>query len=113
MIGRYFQPCLTIETGRWSKTERKNRLCEQRTDNKIEDETHFIFDCKKYTDDRKITFQYIKHKTGLDLHNQQNRIDDLKLLFESDNINALNALGKFVKISFEKKRNTKINELSG
>ena len=94
---------LAIETGRWTKTERIHRLCEQCTENKIEDETHFLFDCKKYSNERNVTFQNIKNKTGLDLHNQQNRIDNLKLLFETKNIAALNALGKFTKLSFEKR----------
>ena len=99
---------LAIETGRWSKTERKNRLCEQCTENIIEDEIHFLFDCKKYSNDRNITFKYIKYQTGLDLHNQWNRIDDLKSLFENDNIKVLNTLGNFIKTSFEK-RETKNN----
>ena len=94
---------LAIETGRWTKTERTHRLCEQCTENKIEDETHFLFDCKKYSNERNVTFLNIKQKTGLNLHNQQNRINNLKLLFETNNIAALNALGKFTKLSFEKR----------
>ena len=41
---------LAIETGRWTNTERKNRLCTQCTESKIEDEMHFLFDCPKYSD---------------------------------------------------------------
>ena len=60
---------LAIETGRWTKTERTHRLCEQCTENKIEDETHFLFDSKKYSNEPNVTFQNIKQKTGLNLHN--------------------------------------------
>ena len=98
---------LAIETGRWSKIERKNRLCEQCTENIIEDEIHFLFDCKKYSSNRNITFKYIKYQTGLDLHNKWNRIDDLKSLFEIDNIKVLNTLGNFIKTSFEKREPNK------
>ena len=40
---------LAIEAGRWTNMERGNRLCKQCTENKIEDEIHFLFQCTKYT----------------------------------------------------------------
>ena len=43
---------LAIEAGRWTNIERGNRLCKQCTENKIEDEIHFLFQCTKYTAER-------------------------------------------------------------
>ena len=95
---------LAIETGRWTKTDRNDRLCTQCTESKIEDEIHFLFDCPKHSENRKTTFTYIKNNTGIDLRNDDNRINNLKQLFVSNNINSLNALGKYVKLSFEQRK---------
>ena len=94
---------LAIETGRWTKTDRENRLCNQCTEHKVEDETHLIFECKKYADDRVSTFQFIKSQTNIDLFYEINRTQNLKLLFKSDSMSSLNALGKFIKESFKKR----------
>ena len=94
---------LAIETGRWTKTERKDRFCVHCDKNKIEDEMHFLFECPKYMVARQETFQLIKSKTNIDLFYESERQNNLKLLFLSDDISALNSLGKFIKISFEKR----------
>ena len=39
---------LRIETGRYENTPRNERLCLFCTSNKIEDENHFLLDCKTY-----------------------------------------------------------------
>ena len=91
---------LAIETGRWTNTERKNRLCTQCTESKIEDETHFLFECPKYLDIRKTTFIYIKNNLGINLTNDFNITNNLITLFKSDDINSLNAFGKFIKKAF-------------
>ena len=83
---------LAIETGRWTQTDRNDRLCTQCTQSKIEDEIHFLFDCPKHSDNRKTAFTYIKNNTGIDFRNEENRISNLKQLFNSNNINSLNAL---------------------
>ena len=36
---------LEIETGRWDKTNKNERFCKLCTTNKVETETHFLFDC--------------------------------------------------------------------
>ena len=58
---------LAIETGRWTKTERKDRFCVHCDKNKIEDEMHFLFECPEYMVARQETFQLIKSKTNIDL----------------------------------------------
>ena len=68
---------------------------------KFEDELHFLFDCPKYSDIRKTAFTHIKNSTGINLTNDFNRINNLKKLFKSDNLNSLNAFGKYVKNAFE------------
>ena len=92
---------LAIETGRWTKTERENRLCKQCTQNEIEDENHFLFKCQKYSDERLLTFQFIKSQCNVDLFYEEQQIENLKLLFISDHLSSLNTLGKFVKNSFK------------
>ena len=92
---------LAIESGRWTKTEKENRLCTHCTKSEIEDEIHFLFDCSKYLDIRTTTFAYIQNNTGINLSNDFNRINNLKTLFKSDNQNSLNAFGKFIKNAFK------------
>ena len=92
---------LAIETGRWTNTDRKNRLCTQCTESKIEDEIHFLFECPKYSDIRKTTFTYIKNNIGIHLSNDFNRVNNLITLFKSDDINSLNAFGKYINKAFE------------
>lgn len=47
--------CLAIEKGRHTKpkTEKHNRICPLCNENKIEDEIHFIMQCKSFTAERK------------------------------------------------------------
>ena len=40
---------LQIETGRYDKIARDERLCSLCNRNKIEDETHFLLDCPSYS----------------------------------------------------------------
>ena len=97
---------LAIETGRWANTKREERLCKQCNENKIEDENHLLFECKAYTEKRLTTFQFIQSQLGIDLSCEIRKTDNLKILFSSNDINAMNALGKFVKQSFEKRQAT-------
>ena len=45
-----------IETGRWSKIPRENRICKNCALNKIEDEYHLIFECQMHITERKNIF---------------------------------------------------------
>ena len=91
---------LKIETGRWENIEKDARLCEQCTGGFIEDEKHLTFECSMHSTDRKNTFNCIKLKTNIDLSQKTTQIENLKLLFESKQISALNALAKFIKNAF-------------
>ena len=71
---------LAIEAGRWTNIERENR-CKQCTENKIEDEIHFLFQCTKYTAERQKTFETIKTKTNIDLSNNETKVENLKITF--------------------------------
>lgn len=92
---------LLIETGRWYNIDRNARLCIKCKNNAIEDETHLIFDCNLYKNIRNDAFNYIKTRIDIDLLNNENRIHNLKMLFDSQNLSALNAFGKFIKRAFD------------
>ena len=81
-------------------------MCKQCNENKIEDENHLLFECKAYTEKRLATFQVIQSQLGIDLSRGLRKSDNPKILFCSNNINAMNVLGKFVKQSFEKRQAT-------
>ena len=75
----------------------------------IEDEKHVTFDCTVHLTDRKNIFQYIKLNTNIDLSHKATQMENLKLLFESKQLNALNALGKFLKNVFKFRASTPAN----
>ena len=47
---------LAIETGRWQKIPKENRLCRYCNLNKIESESHFLFECHSYVPGRNSLF---------------------------------------------------------
>ena len=96
---------LAIETGRWEKLKREERLCKHCNRNLIEDEQHLIFDCSNYSTERSMTFQFIKTQTNIDLQNNTHRTNNLKNLFNSDAMSSLNAFGKFINYSLRKSKN--------
>ena len=51
---------LRIETGRYDKLPRDQRLCSLCNCNKIEDETHFLLDCPSYSSIRDRFFSKIE-----------------------------------------------------
>ena len=53
---------LRIETGRYDKIPRDERLCSLCNCNKIEDETHFLLDCPSYSSIRDRFFSEIEPK---------------------------------------------------
>ena len=53
---------LWIETGRYDKIPRDERLCSLCNCNKIEDETHFLLDCPSYSSIRDRFFSKIEPK---------------------------------------------------
>ena len=53
---------LRIETGRYEKIPRDERICYFCTGNKIEDENHFLLDCKAYSQIRDTFFSKLETK---------------------------------------------------
>ena len=78
-------------------------------ENTIENEFHFLFSCDNYTELRKDTLKSIKETENIDLE-KGNRIQNLQTLFVHGSLKALNTIGKFIKIAFEK-RETQEKEL--
>ena len=95
---------LAIESGRWDRLKKEERLCKYCNKNQIEAEQHLIFECNNYTNERLVTFHFIKMHTNIDL-NSNNRIEALKMLFQFGSMSSLNALGKFINNSLQKRRN--------
>ena len=89
---------LEIERGRYTrpKTPVVARLCPNC--NVIEDEEHFLLNCKAYNQDRKTMFWKISTQftnfTGMESRNK------FKLLMSSDDPLVLNAFGKFIYQAF-------------
>jgi exonuclease III len=82
---------LAVETGRYSKIERKHRVCKNCEINELEDEYHFILVCKKFVNLRSkyIKMYYWKNPS----------VYKLVQLFNSKNIKTLNNLGKYLYIA--------------
>ena len=55
---------LRVETGRFMSIPPEYRLCALCDTLNTEDETHFLFHCKFYTDSRKALFSYAEFKVG-------------------------------------------------
>jgi hypothetical protein len=65
---------LHIETGRYKKTPRELRICQQCSSNLIEDEIHFLTVCTKYDKERQELYKGVakisKHFQNLDVKQQ-------------------------------------------
>ena len=53
---------LRIDTGRYEKIPRNERICHFCTSNKIEDENHFLLDFKAYSQIRDIFFSKLENE---------------------------------------------------
>ena len=53
-----FSNILDEETGLFRKLQSSERLCQICGNNEVEDEKHFLMDCKEYENERKILFDY-------------------------------------------------------
>ena len=89
---------LEIERGRWTNptTPAENRLCP--CCNLVEDETHFMFHCTLYTNDRTAFFNKINQYTP-GFHELEQH-EKFIFLFTNHNSNILTWLGKFIYDSF-------------
>ena len=73
---------------------------------KIEDETHFLFECKMYTHDREELYNFIKLKLNSDFPTSPSHKENRQEIFDSGDLSILNALGKYIKNAFERRENT-------
>ena len=84
---------LKIETGRYSKLEVHQRICDKCDLNKVEDELHFLIECPVYSKDRDLLFDLIfkecKIFYSLDMVNKI-------WLLNCESINILKQLGYFL-----------------
>ena len=97
---------LLIETGRWNNIQRDQRICKNCTMDKIEDENHFLFECKMYTHDREELYNFIKLKLNRDFPTSPSHKENGQEIFDSGDLSVLNALGKYIKNAFERRENT-------
>lgn len=85
---------LLIETGRYNKVPRNERICKNCTLSEIEDETHFLTRCTKFSHDRGVLFNLISSRV-----NQFSNLSDKDKLFwllNCENAEILNSVGRFL-----------------
>lgn len=97
---------LEIETGRWNKIPRNQRICKNCILNKIEDENHLLFECQMYATERNEFYNTINSKLKIDLSYSETHEWRTQEIFYSENLGVLNALGKFIKNALQKREST-------
>ena len=97
---------LRIETGRWNNMLREQRICENCALEKIDDENHFLFECRMHICERNELINFITSKTNTSFSASPSFEDKSREIFNSDDLSILNALGKYIKNAFEKRENT-------
>ena len=95
---------LKIETGRWDKVDREDRICENCLLNKIEDESHLLFECHMHIQERLLLHQKIKNLGKTDMNTKNMTLT--KEIFLTDDLPSLNAVGKYIMNSLNKRENT-------
>ena len=98
---------LEIETGRWHNIQRESRICKNCALDAVEDEMHFLFNCRMHVIERKILFDTIIDKNAdLAQYLYPSKYDLLiKEIFLMGNLSILNALGKFIRNGLQKREN--------
>ena len=94
---------LEIEVGRWNKVKREERVCKFCQLGKVENESHFLFECPKYTLKRITLYQFINEKLNIDMQIEQDQLKNLQLLFTMGELSTMNALGKYIYECFEER----------
>ena len=96
---------LEIETGRWDNTNRNDRICKNCKIDEIEDEIHFLFECRMHVTERNDLFKILKTDFNLDLSNFPTNEEKINQIFSSDDLAMLNAFGKFIQHGLTKREN--------
>jgi hypothetical protein len=73
---------LEIEKGRYFQIDRTERFCKICNDLEIEDENHFLWQCKKYRKEREILFKKVSlyYKKFPNFHNDTNFNNEIKII---------------------------------
>ena len=67
---------LKIETGRYIKLDRSEKLCDKCSEGAVEDEQHFLIDCSKFNEYRNNLFQTVNSN-----HKKFSKLDNLQTFF--------------------------------
>ena len=95
---------LEIEVGRWKKLPREERICINCNLGKVENETHFLFECPKYNQKRTTMSKFLKERLGIDMQKKQEQFKNLQLLFFTGELSTINALGKYIYECFQERQ---------
>jgi hypothetical protein len=100
---------LRIETGRWKKEKKEDRLCMVCMSGKIEDEKHFVVECEAYQQAREILFSQLQEassgRVNLQNHSQE---DQWNILMKGNHMLEGKSLFESLKtflVSAKKRRN--------
>ena len=87
-------PDLRKAHGRYRHISRNERICNNCTENKIEDELHFLISCSKYNNEREKLFRLISSKTK----NFNDLPDNYKLywILNCEDQEILDSVGRFL-----------------
>ena len=99
---------VAIVTAKWFKTKKEEQICKFCDFNEVEDETHFLLQCRNYKNLWKSLIDYLISTENINL-TFRHKLEKLKLLFVSGSWSLLNALGKFVLEAY-KKREQKLTQ---
>ena len=94
---------LEIETGRWDNTSPDQRFCKNCALNEIENEIHFIFECRMHVTERTEFFNILKTEFNVDILQYPNHEEKIGQIFSSEDLAMLNAFGKFVQNGLKKR----------
>ena len=67
---------LKIETGRYIKLDRSEKLCDKCSEGAVEDEQHCLIDCSKFNEYRNNLFQTVNSN-----HKNFSKLDNLQTFF--------------------------------
>ena len=89
---------LSIETGRYNKIPKEQRLCNYCAEGKIESEEHFMFECDNYREERSNLFPkiYCVNESSWD-------IEAVKNIFLDNDLKHLIEFGKYLTDCWKKR----------
>ena len=81
---------LPVERGRWENVDRSQRFCNLRTGNMLDDEFHYLLECKYFIEERKkyLPIFYLRHVNTL----------KFQKLMSTKNLKLLKQLSRFISI---------------